>query len=35
MMVDKICSVENLVDPLIKILTERVFIDNRDNIGFR
>ena len=35
MMIDKIPSVENLVDPFTKTLTWRVFDDHRDNIGFR
>lgn len=35
MMVDKILFVENPVDPFIKTLTRRVFVDHRDNIGFR
>ena len=35
MMIDKIPSVENLVDPFTKILTRKVFVGHRDNIGFR
>ena len=35
MIVDKIPSVENLVDPFTKTLTERVFVGHKDNIGFR
>ena len=34
-MVDKISSVENLVDPFTKTLIGRVFVGHRDNIGFR
>ena len=34
MMVDKIPFVENRVDPFTKTLTERVFVDHTDNIGF-
>ena len=35
MMIDKIPSVENLVDSFTKILTGKVFVGHRDNIGFR
>ena len=35
MMVDKIPSVENLIDPFTKTLTRRVCVGNRDNMGFR
>ena len=35
MMIDKIPSVENLVDPFTKTLTWRVFVGYKDNIGFR
>ena len=35
MMVDKIPYVKNLVDLFTKILSGRVFIGHRDNIGFR
>ena len=34
-MVDKIPSMENLVDLFTKTLTGRVFFCHRDNIGFR
>ena len=35
MMVDKIPSMENLVDPFTKTLTGRMFVGHRDNIGFK
>ena len=35
MMVDKIPFMENLVDPITKTLTWRVFVGHRDNIAFR
>ena len=35
MMVDKIPSVENLVDLFTKTLTMRVFVGQRNNIGFK
>ena len=34
-MVDKIPSVNNLVDFVTKTLTRRVFVGHKDNIGFR
>ena len=34
-MVDKIPFMENLVDPFIKTLTERVCVGDRDDIGLR
>ena len=34
-MVDKMPSVENLVDPFTKTVTRKVFVCRRDNIGFR
>ena len=34
-MVDKIPSVENMVDLFTKTLIGRVFVGHRDNIGFR
>ena len=35
MMVDKIPSMEDLVDPFTKTLIERVFVGHKDNIGVR
>ena len=35
MMVEKIPSMENLVDPFTKTLIERVFVGHMDNIAFR
>ena len=35
MMVEKIPSIENLVDPFTKTLIRRVFVGYRDNISFR
>ena len=34
-MVDKIPSLENLVDPFTKTLTGSVFVSHKDNMGFR
>ena len=34
-MVDKIPSIENLVDYFIKTLTRRVFVGHKGSIGFR
>ena len=33
-MLDKIPSVKNLLDPFTKTLTMRVFVCHRDNVGF-
>ena len=35
MMVDKIPSIENLMDSFTKTLTRRVFISHKDNISFK
>ena len=35
MMVNKIPYVENLVDTFTKTLTGRVYVDDKDNIGFK
>ena len=34
-MVDKMPSMENLVDPFTKTLTRRLFVGHRDSIGFK
>ena len=34
-MVDKIPSLENLVDPFTKTLTGTVLVSHKDNMGFR
>ena len=35
MMVDKIQSMENLMDPFTKTLIGRVYVGDKDNIGLR